>query len=192
MNDTLNSIFTRYSCRAFSDKAIAREELEMLTKAAVAAPSGVNRQLWRVIAVTDKTLIGDLEAEGLRIMSEYPDKSMYERIMSRGGKLFYGAPCIIVVPVAKVSPVGEAIPPGAELFDCGILAENVCLAAASLGIDSCMCGFTAFAFAGERREEFKKRLGFPEGYEIGIGILLGYGEKQGKPHEPDLTKISYI
>jgi nitroreductase len=146
----------------------------------------MNRQLWQVIVLTNKELMNDLEAEGLEIMKSMPDKSLFERIQSRGGKLFYNAPCMMIVAIKG------AIPPGAELFDCGILAENACLAAASLGLDTCMCGFTAFCFAGNRRDEFKQRLGFADGYEIGIGILLGFAETEGKPHELDLSKISFI
>jgi hypothetical protein len=55
-----------------------------------------------------------------------------------------------------------------------------------------MCGLTAFSFAGNRRDEFKQRLGFADGYEIGIGILLGFAETEGKPHELDLNKISFV
>jgi hypothetical protein len=116
-----------------------------------------------------------------------PDKSMYERIMSRGGKLYYDAPCMIVVPIAKAEPAG------AELFDCGIVSENIALAATSLGVDNLICGLAAFSFVGEKGTEFKQRLGFPEGYEIGIAVLLGHAANPGgKPHEPDMSKISII
>jgi nitroreductase len=186
MNETLNSIFTRYSCRKFSDKMPTAEELQTIAKAAVAAPSGLNRQLWQVIILTNKELMNDLETEGLEALKSMPDKSTFERIQSRGGKLFYNAPCMMIVAIKANTPQD------AELFDCGILAENACLAAASLGINSCMCGLTAFSFAGNRREEFKQRLGFADGYEIGIGILLGFAETEGKPHELDLSKISFV
>jgi nitroreductase len=109
---------------------------------------------------------------------------MYERIMSRGGKVFYDAPCHIIVPVSKAEPAG------AELFDCGIVAQNIALAATSLGINSLICGLIAFAFVGEKREYFAKRLGFPDGFEVGISVLLGYAaEPSGKPHELDFGKI---
>ncbi|MDR0949960.1 MAG: nitroreductase family protein [Lachnospiraceae bacterium] len=78
------------------------------------------------------------------------------------------------------------------MFDCGILAENVCLGATALGMDSCMLGFAAFCFAGDKREEFRERLGFPEGFEIGIGILLGYGAAKGTPYLQDMEKVSII
>lgn len=185
--DTIESIRTRYSCRAFSKKLPSDEALEIIAKAAVAAPSGMNRQLWRVVIVKNKQLLEDLEAEGMKNLAALSDKTIYDRILSRGGKLYYNAPCMIVVPIAKAEPAG------AELFDCGIVAENIALAATALGIDNLICGLAAFSFAGEKGGEFKKRLGFPEGYDIGIAVMLGYAESPGgKPHEPDLNKISWV
>jgi len=92
-----------------------------------------------------------------------------------------------------VIPIGKTEPPGAELFDCGVIAENIALAATSIGVDNLICGITAFCFAGDRNDEFKRRLGFPDGFEIGIGVLLGYAtEACGKSHELDYDKISFI
>lgn len=185
--DTIEAIKTRYSCRAFLDKMPSDVELRIISEAAAASPSGMNRQLWRIIIVKNKDLLADLEAEGMKNLKALPNKAAYERIKSRGGKLYYNAPCMIVVPVAKAEPAG------AELFDCGIVAENIALAATSLGVDNLICGFSAFSFAGEKGEEFKRRLGFPKGYEIGIAVLLGYAANPGgKPHEPDLSKITII
>lgn len=185
--NAIEAITTRYSCRAFSDRMPSDAHLDIIAKAAVAAPSGMNRQLWRVIVVKNKELLAELEAEGMKALAAFPDKSLYARIQSRGGKLYYNAPCMMVVPVAKAEPAG------AELFDCGIVAENIALSATALGIDNLICGFAAFAFAGEKGEGFKKRLGFPQGYEIGIAVLLGYAKTPGgKPHEPDLNKITWI
>lgn len=94
---------------------------------------------------------------------------------------------MIVVPIAKTEPAG------AELFDCGIVSENIALAVTSLGIDSLICGLVAFSFAGEKGAEFKQRLGFSAGYEIGIAVLLGYAANPGgKPHDQDLSKITVI
>ena len=185
-NDTINTIMTRYTCRSFTDRIPSDDDLQIIAKAAIAAPSGMNRQLWRVIVVKNRALIDEMETEGMKVLQTMADKAIYERIMSRGGKLFYNAPCVIVVPIAKTEPAG------AELFDCGILSENIALAATSLGIDSCICGLMAFSFAGDKGAEFKSKLGFPEGYEIGIGVLLGYATEQGKPHELDMDKLSFI
>lgn len=184
---TIETIRTRYSCRSFSEKMPSDKDLQAIAEAAVQAPSGINRQLWRVILVKNKTLLEDLESEGMKNLSALPDKSMYDKIMSWGGQLYYNAPCMAVIPIARTEPAG------AELFDCGIVAQNIALAATSLGINSLICGLAAFSFAGEKGSEFKQRLNFPEGYEIGIAVLLGYAaEPGGKPHEPDLSKITMI
>jgi nitroreductase len=185
-NPTLHAILTRWSCRAFTDQMPSDEALNAIAQAAIAAPSGMNRQLWRVVVVKDRALVADMEAEGMRLLSEFPDPSAYQRILSRGGKLFYNAPCMVVVPIQRADP------PGAEQFDCGILAQNVALAANALGIDSLICGLAAFSFAGEKGASFKQRLGFPPGYEIGIAILLGYAQAPGKPHELDYAKIHFV
>jgi nitroreductase len=184
---TIEAIKTRYSCRAFSARMPSAKDLQTIAEAALASPSGMNRQLWRVIVVKHKGLLDELEAEGMKNIAAFPDKGMYERIMTRGGKVFYNAPCQSIMPIRKAEPAG------AELIDCGIVAQNIALAATSLGINSLICGLIAFSFAGEKGEDFKKVLGFPDGYEIGISVLLGYAaEPGGKPHEPDMSKISTI
>lgn len=186
MNETLKVIAKRYSCRDFEDKVPPDEILQAIAEAAIQAPSGMNRQAWRVIVVKNKELINDMESEGMAYLASMEDKSSYNRIMERGGRLFYGAPCMIVVPVdpAQYAPA---------LVDCGILCQNITLAATSLGIANIMCGFTGLAFAsGLRTEEFSKRLGFPEGYAFGCSVLLGYAKTTKPPHEPDKDKITFI
>ncbi|HML37773.1 MAG TPA: nitroreductase family protein [Bacillota bacterium] len=186
MNDTLKTIAGRYSCRSYTDQLPEDEKLMAIAQAGIQAPSGMNRQGWQVIVVKDKNLIDEMEAEGMKILSGMGDKSMYERIMARGGKLFYNAPCMIVVAIK------EAFPKGAELIDCGILAQNIVLAATSLGIANLHCGFVGLAFAGGKAADFKRRLKFPEGYECGMGVLLGYAANTAEPHLPDQEKITVI
>ena len=42
MNETLKNIFTRRSVRSFNDRPIKDEDLDLILKAAVYAPSGMN------------------------------------------------------------------------------------------------------------------------------------------------------
>lgn len=182
MNETLRVIAERYSCRDYKNEMPSDELLQAIAKAAVQAPSGMNRQAWRVIVVKDKTLMQDMESEAMSYLANMEDKTSYNRIMERGGRLFYGAPCMIVVPIDP-----------AALIDCGILCQNIVLAAASLGIANVMCGFTGLAFAGGvRAAEFSRRLGFPEGYAFGCSVLLGYANTIKPPHVPDEGKITFV
>ena len=183
MNETLKAIMGRYSCRDFKETRLGEEQVKALVEAALAAPSGMNRQPWHVIMVTDKALIDELDAEGMGVLAAAEDKMMYDRIMSRGGKLFYGAPCLVLVAVDGSGFAG---------MDCGILCQNVALAAQSLSLASCIVGMAAVPLSGPRGEEFKKRLQFPDGYSFGIGILVGEPNTTKEPHELDMSKVTYI
>ncbi len=186
MNETLKVIAERYSCRDYKDEMPPDALLQLIAEAAIQAPSGMNRQAWRVIVVKDKKLMQDKESEGMSYLAGMEDQSAYNRIMENGGRLFYGAPCMIVVPIdpAQYAPA---------LIDCGILCQNIALAATSLGIANIMCGFTGLAFAsGRHTEEFSKRLGFPAGYAFGCSVLLGYANTTRSPHIPDKDKITFV
>jgi nitroreductase len=184
MNETLKVIANRYSCRDYMEEMPSNEILQAIAEAAIQAPSGMNRQAWKVIVVKNKELMQDLEAEGLSYLASLEDKSTYQRIMERGGLLFYGAPCMIVIAIASEQP---------PQIDCGILCQNIALAATSMGIANVICGLTGTAFAsGLRTEEFSSRLGFPKGYMFGCSVLLGYAKTTKAPHEPDKDKIIVI
>jgi nitroreductase len=183
MNETLRTIAERYSCRDFADTALTDEQIKVIVEAGLAAPSGMNRQPWHIIIVTDKGLIEELDAEGIGILAAADDKSVYERIMSRGGKLFYNAPCMVVA-------ASECPEPAA--MDCGILSQNVALAAHSIGLGSVICGMAGIPLSGTHGDELKKRLRFPDGYCFGIAVLVGTAKSTKAPHELDMGKVTYI
>lgn len=54
----MNSIFHRISVRKYEQRAVEPEKIEMMLKAAMAAPSACNQQPWEFYVVTDKELIG--------------------------------------------------------------------------------------------------------------------------------------
>lgn len=181
MNETLHTIAQRYSCRAYDGRLPEKEKLEALAMAAIQSPSGMNRQPWQVIVITNKSLIEEMDAEGMHILSEAEDKTTYERFMSRGGTLYYNSPCMFLILKQ----------PGTDL-DTGIVGENIALAATSLGLGSVICGMAAIPFSGSKGSVFKQKIGFPDGWEFGIAVLVGYAKSAGTPHEPDISKIRYV
>jgi len=185
MNETLKIIKERYSCRDFEEQLPTEEQLTAVTQAAIQSPSGMNRQFWHVIVVTNKELISEMEKEGLDNLRNL-NESFYQHIISRNGTLFYHAPCMVFFAIKTAQPTG------AELIDLGVIAQTTVLAATSTGLASLHCGNVAFAFAGSKNEYFKKRLGFPDDYECGMAVLLGYAKSTSMPHEPNQSKISYI
>ena len=183
MNETLKTIAARYSCRDFCDTPLEEGHINALVDAALASPSAMNRQPWHIIMITDKKLIDELDCEAMDILAAAEDKSGYERIKSRGGKIFYNAPCMMMVASDSAHY---------SSMDCGILSQNVSLAAHSLGLGSVICGMAGIPLSGARGDEFKKRMKFPEGYGFGIAVLIGVAKSGKEPHELDSTKVSYI
>ncbi len=49
MNDIIQNMLDRHSCRSFTDQPIEQEKLDDLITAAVWAPSAMNRQTWGIL-----------------------------------------------------------------------------------------------------------------------------------------------
>ncbi len=174
MNEVLNTIARRYSCRSFTNQVVENEKVEAIALAAIQAPSAVNKQPWQIIVIKDKTLIEEMDVYGMTQL----DEASYQRIIGRGGKLFYNAPLMVVI--AKQ---------GNKDLDCGIVTQNVTLAATSLGLGSVVCALAGYVF---NNDDYKNKI-IPEGYEFAISVLIGYPTNpDGKAHEVDLNKITYI
>jgi len=183
MNETLKTIAERYSCRDFDSEPVTEEQVKAIVKAALAAPSASNRQPWHVIAITDKGIVDELDTEAMGILAAAEDKAAYERMMSRGGKVFYNAPCMILIASDGSSFAS---------MDCGILCQNVCLAAHSLGLGNIIVGMAGVPLNGPNGDAIKKRLQFPEGHTFGIGVLIGKAKTAKEPHELNMEKVTYI
>ncbi|MCL2422181.1 MAG: nitroreductase family protein, partial [Defluviitaleaceae bacterium] len=97
MNEVLKVIADRYSCRDFTGEPLTKAEVDALVKAALAAPSAVNRQPWHVIMCTDKALMDEMDDTSMKMLAAEEDKTGYNRIMDRGGKMLYNAPAMMVV-----------------------------------------------------------------------------------------------
>ncbi|HHW25436.1 MAG TPA: nitroreductase [Bacillota bacterium] len=184
MNETLRVISERYSCRDYLPEMPSEADLRAVAEAAVKSPSAVNRQPWHIIVVKNPKLIAEMEAEGMKRLAEMEDKTHYNRIMERGGRLFYGAPCMIVIACDARGGISH--------IDCGIVCQTIALAATSLGIANVICGLAGLIFSGPEGERYERLLGFPEGYKFGCAVLLGYAKTTKPPHEPDYTKISFV
>jgi nitroreductase len=90
-NPVLDAIFARRSNRAYTNKKVDEETIVVLTKAALAAPSGSNRQPVNVIVVENEALILELEKAVVDYFVKTGDQAVLERIRSRKNKIFYDA-----------------------------------------------------------------------------------------------------
>ena len=117
MNEVLNNILTRRSIRAFKKEQIKDDELEMILKAGIYAPSGMNKQSWQFTVVQNKEKIEALA------------KVVREELGRDEGYNFYAPPTLIMLSNERDNNNG--------LADCSCALENIFLMANSLGIGSC-------------------------------------------------------
>ncbi|MGM9662187.1 MAG: nitroreductase family protein [Oscillospiraceae bacterium] len=181
-NEVLTAIHERASCKGFRDELPEEEKLRAIAEAAITAPSATNKQPWRVVMVTDRELLREMEEETVRRMGELPAyKSFYDMVTATGMKLFYNAPCMAVLPMDSANPYAA--------FDCGIVSQTIAVAAQSLGVASHIVAINEVVFSGEKGSYFREKLRFPEGYAFGLAVLLGYEAVPGAPHAPDPERI---
>ncbi len=85
-----------------------------------------------------------------------------KRLSDPNYNIFYNAPLLVFVSGVK-SPYA--------VYDCSMAAQNMMLAAYSLGIGSCWIG-TAVGIANDPK--IKVELGVPNDHEIHAAIVFGY------------------
>lgn len=168
MNETVNTILSRRSVRKYKDTQISDEQLEIILKCAKSAPSGMNIQPWHFTVVQDRKLINDVSRECFGIKHKRKDpyfKGLYWDV-------FYDAPTVIFVSRDKREDM--------SYFDCCLAAENIVIAAKSLGLDSCIIIESLAAFEGNKRDDLLRKLEVPTYYEPHVTIAIGYKDEKSK------------
>jgi nitroreductase len=97
--------------------------------------------------------------------------------------MFRNAPAVIFV----ASPAGEG------QLDCGLLGENMMIAAQSLGLGTCCLGGPIhFMKESEAAAPYLQRLGLSEGYELLYAIAVGYPDESPEAKPRDTSKVLFV
>lgn len=169
MNETLNILKTRRSCRDFSPKMVDDETLAAIIEAGTYAPTGKNLQAPIIVAVTNKELRDKIAVENCKIGGWPEDFDP-----------FYGAPVILIVLADKSVPT--------YVYDGSLVMGNLMNAAKSLGVDSVWIHRAKEEFDSLFGKKILADLGIHGDYE-GIGhCALGYAAtpiKEAVPRKKD-------
>lgn len=185
MNEGLKIIAERSSIRAYTDEKLTAEEIDILVKAGLQAPTAANRQEVH-FSVLDGShpLLAAIEEERRRllILARPDDK---EVIQKSPNNFYYGAPVVFILSADPTFNWGQ--------LDSGIAVENIALAAQSMGLGSLIIGCIRDAMSKDKKEEFFQALDIPEGFEFTIAIALGHKNTEKVQHTYDEAKsVSYI
>jgi nitroreductase len=148
--DTIEAIRNRRSIRKYQSDDVAEEDLQTILQAGRWAPSASNKQPWHFIIIRNQEMrkkLADIHDYG-RFMKESP-----------------------VVIVVLADPAKH---PRYHLADPHQAAQNMLLAAYSLGLATCWAGVRDT----DIEPQFRKVLEIPENLRVICSISLGYGDQE--------------
>ena len=175
-NQVVKAMMDRRSIRKYKDTPVEHEKLETIVKCGINAPSGMNKQPWEIRVVESQELINQVNEVYKNANAEAVAKDPDFKNM------FRNAPNIICV--AAENNAG---------LDCGLLGENMMLAAQSLGLGTCCLGGPVrFIKSNDDAKFFIDKLGFSEGYELIYILAVGYPDESPEAKPRDENKVKFI
>lgn len=156
MNQVIQAMLERRSCRSYLPQQIKEDELEQILLAGTYAASGMNRQAAKIVVVQDPDTREQLRKMNAAVMGT-PDADP-----------FYGAPTVCVVLA------DSTIRTWAE--DGALVMGNLMLAASTVGVASCWIHRAREEFDSPEGKALLRKWGLDETYR-GIGhCILGYAD----------------
>lgn len=175
---TTELMMSRRSIRVYQDSAIDRETLNEILVCGVNAPNGRNQQAYEVRVVDDPELIAAMTEAVVKDNPKLAERPGFKNI-------FVDAPCVLFLACDTSYDMSQV--------DCGLLGENIILAAWAKGIGSCCLGSSArWLKDSPSAQPFMKLLDFSEGYDLLYCIALGYPAEQPKAKDRTMDKVRYI
>jgi nitroreductase len=196
------ALTARHSSRAYRQQAVPGDVILSVVEAATRAPSWGNTQPWEIFVAAGDTLnairttyldnlekqvtpnpeFGPIESWPPHVLQRYtdriaglcdalgvdPEDPAGQKASAESQMSFFGAPAVIFL----------CSHPGLEpwsLFDLGLLAQSIMLAATEEGL-STIPTFSSVSFP----DIIRSQLDIPSDYNVVLGIVIGY-EDEGNP-----------
>jgi len=180
-NPVIDAIMARRSIRYYTDTPVEREKLQQIAECGINAPNAMNKQEWEVRIVDNKEYFDgatELMKEAMPFFVKTDDPKFRNGFRNCTAAFFIACP---------------DDPAGMLLQNVGLMSENICLAAQSLGLGTCVMGGPAmFLTTSEAAKPFLERLGFSDGYKLRTVIAIGYPDEEPEAKPRDVSKIVFV
>ena len=174
VNDLMMS---RRSIRAYKDSVISRETLNEILKYGINAPNGQNLQSYEIRVIDSPALIDSITQAVVKDNPKIAERDGFKNI-------FVNAPCVVCIACDTQYDMAQ--------IDCGLLGENIILAAWAKGIGSCCLGSSArWILDSPSAKPYLDRMAFSKGYKLLYCIALGSpaATPKAKPRRDDMIKF---
>ena len=171
--EAIQNMLTRVSVKKYKPDPVSRELIDKIIEAGLRAPSGLNKQVPIILAVTNKEVRDELSHLNA-------GKDPFKR-----SDPFYGAPVVLVVLADKSMHT--------YVYDGSLVMENMLLAAHSLGLGACWIHRAKETFEMPEGKAILQKLGIEGDFE-GIGnCIIGYPDGEIPPIKPcKENRVFYI
>jgi len=178
----IDAIHQRRSVRHYTREAIDKTTITTLLKTAVLAPTAMHQEPWSFVVIQDNDVLERLSAKCVELVREaakhgdiLPSKHMLLAADAPEFHAFHGAGTLILICGQFTGPFVEA--------DCWLAAENLMLAACTMGLGTCVIGFAVEAL---NTAEWKGELKIPSEMTVIAPIIVGVpaGETAATSRKP--------
>lgn len=166
MNEKIEWMLSRRSCRSFKECLVERTDLNEIALAACHAPSARNRQMWQFTVLDKPELL----------------KKLYTAVgeaLERENYTFYGATAMILCSADLENPFGRE--------DCACAMENIYLAAHALDLGAVWINQVTAVCNDEKVREILRSFGVPDTHVVYGCAALGY--RLGEPAEKQISDV---
>lgn len=187
MNTTLQTIEERSSIRSYTSEKLTDQEIQILLKAGLEAPTARNQQEIHISVLDgNHPILKEIENEKRLLQAaDIEDEEKKQSILNANQNFYYGAPTVFILSGDKNIQWSQV--------DAGIAVSHIALAAQSLGLGNVILGIIKKAMLGDKKEYFANACQFPNNYEFIIAIAVGHADTKKQPHTIDLDKsVSFI
>lgn len=161
-NAVIKAIYERRTVRSYTEEKLTDEELSVLLKCAMLAPSGRNAQHCVVRVITDKSKLDELNTDFKNKVGW--DTPAYTRWDIN--PVYQNAPSLFFIYADTSAPV-----------DAGIMAENIAIGAKGLGLDSCIIGSIGSLLDDENETKWKGLLELDADMKFMLCVAVGHGKE---------------
>ena len=163
MNELINFIKNRRTCRNFSEKEVSESDVKQILECALSAPSGMNYHTWTFVAIMNREKIQRLATAVRKALNRDAGYNMYN-------------PSVLILTTNdKESRFKEV--------DNACAMENIYLASESLGLGCVWINQLKDCFDDPEVRVILDELGVPKNHGVYGSAAIGYKTQEAQPKE---------
>ena len=184
----IETIMNVGTTQAFTDEAVFSEDLETIARAGLTAESAINQQPWHFVIVTNQDVMEEISGSGMGFApppNASPENAPKRADAADGQEEMPKMPPAPSATGAAKAALGDT--PAAIIiykngntaspdasFDCGLAAQNMYIAAASLGYGVKIVSSPTMVLNGDNHDALCEKLGVDTSMQAVAVLLIGH------------------